>query len=219
MTDNVHSDSSASAADLRQAFEGMVARLPSQTVLRGDALADYVRQARSAFEANRHRDTANVEGNAAFIALQSTSHYVGYPGVNQLTIELKPDASDPALGESLSQVLRASTRMTLDFLNEAVPRGERDEGMARYKAYIDDLCRRHGYRSKKALFKSTRMVHAERDRVSGDIVLSPTRRFAVDGFQGLGTSHLVHVSGVAPTEEIGRALRTALARCTDEYGK
>lgn len=208
-----------SDAELRKAFAGFVDRLKSESSLQGEPLATYVRQASEAFEANLHRDSASVEGHRAFLLLRSTSHYVSYPGDDQVNLELAPDVDDARLGEAVVTVLRASTRMTLNSLTGAVQRLEREDGVSRYKTLVAGLCGRYGFKTKKALFKSMRMIHVDRQRSTGEIAFRPTDRFAVDGFQGLDGSQSVDVPAAASPEEIGAALRTVLARCVDTYGK
>ena len=142
---------------------------------------------------------------------------ITYSRVNMLTHDrvygkafvFTPPYADAALGEAVLQALAVSRK--LKYVDEPEFTNERVE--VRYKAWIEDMKQRFGYKTKRAMFGSMQSCSIKQQ---GDmIIFSPTNHESLEGWDwtGITPEDDVHIPADSPPEAIGAALQLAFSRC------
>lgn len=168
---------------------------------------------------------ASAKGNGDFIFIQTDSGYRGGMNVDYKGAKyfLSPEVSDAALGEALLDALSRSRFVLptpqpgsvyppeVEFDKELYSNEKSNE---RYQQWIEDVMKRYGYKTKRALFKNMKNCSVE---VADSIVtIRPWHHEKLEGWNGDGIRRedyvVLSVNGT-PTE-IGAALRLAFSRCT-----
>ena len=163
---------------------------------------------------------AAVLCNKDFICVDTYSGYRG--GTNRdpkgKQNLLPADASDITLGEAVLDAL-AHSRWVLPARREgsSYPEGvEFDMAICDFKvnypAWVNSLMERYGYKTKQALFKGARHVSIERKNDA--LTFYPSHHAKLEMWEGISEEARVIIPAVSAPEEIGRALRLALSRCT-----
>jgi hypothetical protein len=200
------------------AFAALLKRIETVSELGKEAFIIYQEQLKQAYLEYRKYESADAKSFINFFEITSRCGYVGYPGDNQLRIYLPPDSSDEKLGNAVVKALAQSRIMMYEYLAGIQPQFEREEGMVRYKKWVDETMKRYGHKTKVALFKNIRFITIEKNLPNNQISLCPSERVAMDGFNGL-PSEIIVINSNCSSEKIGAELRLAFGRCIDSYGK
>ncbi|HEV8239891.1 MAG TPA: contact-dependent growth inhibition system immunity protein [Thermoanaerobaculia bacterium] len=114
---------------------------------------------------------------------------------------------DQTLGFAVNDALAASRPLTPEQASQL-----RATATVRYQAWVLALMSQHGYKSRRAMFKSMRSCSIELS--GGHVRLIPWRRDGLEGWTGDGISEDEQVVVVAdsPAGAIGAGLRLALER-------
>jgi hypothetical protein len=153
-------------------------------------------------------ERATAKENGDFIDLQTMSGYrlaVLDPVGKQHHFGC--DIGDQELGNAVLDVLDASR-----FLEPAAATELRLNAAQYYEQWVLNTMKLHGYKSRRALFKSMRSCSIERR--DGVIRFIPSCHEKSEGWAGLTSEHHVTVSSTSDVREIGAALRRAFDRCT-----
>lgn len=83
-----------------------------------------------------------------------------------------------------------------------------------YARWVQDLMRRYGYKTKRALFKS--MMNCGIEQLNNMITITPMRHIKLEMWEGLSADGIenVVIPSTSTPAEIGAALRLAFSRCT-----
>lgn len=117
---------------------------------------------------------------------------------------LSIDSDDSLLGMTLLQALAASRTLVG---NERVQFLKDDTAKLNYQKWVDELSRKFGYKTKRALFKD--LINCEVTLVNQEITISPTRHCKLEAWDSLPDLKC-YVSINESLEKIGKCLRQAL---------
>ena len=153
--------------------------------------------------------TALVLANAEFICVESES---GFGTVRVGSLEscfyLDPDADDVALGHALLAGLAESHAMPTPQLLESLMSFDRS-----YKAWVDRMMERFGYRNRRAMFKSMRAcwIFSWPDCFE----VRPMRKFKRESWNRRIEEGVdgIRLEKTASPAALGAALRLAFERC------
>ncbi len=123
-------------------------------------------------------------------------------------VVLPPTCSDAALGQAALEAARAS-RCVEESRESSLHRDDVVEAM---RARVASLLKAHGYTSRGALF--ARMRACEVKLGSEEIACEPLRHQGAELWVGM-PGEAVRVPAGASPDEVGRAIRGALARATE----
>ena len=157
--------------------------------------------------------------NGRVLSLRSVSGFgaVGHPDAH--AVDLPPSADNESLGCAVNEVLDESWDLTLRDLTAEVRSIEREEIKTIYDEWLNAFMRRHGYKSKKALFNN--MLHCRIVCQSGRLTFFPSNHNRLDGWsgEGLPVNAAIVIPAIGSQESIGSALRSCFDRCLDTYGR
>jgi hypothetical protein len=165
----------------------------------------------SEVEPPKPRREAAAKSNTDFMCIETYSCYRESArdpqGAQHL---LPPEASDEELGAALLDALARSRFLTLA---EADTFFFWKRIKDSYDAWVKYLMDRHGYKTKRALFKNMKNCRIESQE--GKITIRPTNHEKLEGWTGDGLNEEDYV--VIPADslatEVGAALRLAFSRC------
>lgn len=122
---------------------------------------------------------------------------------------LSIDVCDKELGLNIITALEKS-RPTHPFL---APELRQPPSQQAYKAWIADIIRNCGYKTKKRLLEE--MIRCDVDMLDGVITLVPSERIKPNWWRiSKDQSEFVTIGSSSSPENIGKAARLALSRCT-----
>lgn len=162
----------------------------------------------------KHR--AIVSLNSDFINIVTCSGYrmiaEDYSQKNEF---LSIDENDAEIGKHLREALSLSRFVDPD-KDEELDLYLFDQ--ERYREWLDDVNKKFGYKTKKALFHSMVMCHLT--LYEGQITIEPWRQESLNGWdrEGLRGKEIT-ISENCTDEELGAAARLALSRCTSKFIK
>lgn len=158
-----------------------------------------------------HTPTAAAFSNSDFILIETNSgcgRMKTDPDAPQYLLSI--DASDAEIGNSVMAALSRSRQIGLDEVAKFfdLVRLEKE-----YSAWIENLMRIYGYKTKRALFKG--MMNCGIRRVGDIIKFEPMRQVKQEMWEGTAShgEDDVIVPATSTPAEIGAAFRLALSRC------
>jgi len=152
----------------------------------------------------------HVHATPEFIDLQTYSGYrMAVIDPSGRNYDLPPLVQDDELGRALLDALAHSRFVSVEEAYDL--KGQAQEN---YNSWVAEKMRRHGYKSRKALFRHMRGCSV-RSGQDGVIMISPLRHEKLEGWSGIDEESDVELSSASSSAEMGAALRLALSRCTE----
>lgn len=157
--------------------------------------------------------------NGRILTARALSGFGSWAHPDAYEFDADAQAPDHELGLGVNACLDRSWELTLRDLRAEIRQIDRNERQAQYRHWLSSFARRHGYKSERSLLRN--MLHVHLVSRAGIMTLSPSNHDRMDGWSGEGIppDSDVKLPADSPPEQIGVALRLALSRCLDSYGK
>lgn len=161
----------------------------------------------------KEKKWASALWNGDFYLIETWSGYRASgrdPKGKQHTLE--PSASVEALGAALLDALSHSRFLALTEIDEFF---DYRTGAKIYEAWVEALIERHGYKSRRALFKNMACCNIRVMVGDGEMSISPSRHEKLEAWGREKDDGIEDVSIPADSSEaaVGEALRLAFSRC------
>lgn len=160
---------------------------------------------------NLTQECGEVFFNGSILTVSTRSGFGSWGHPDRNEVDVAPDASDEVLGQAVNEALSCSRELSLRDLLCAIRSVGRDEREAEYKQWTDRFMQRHGYASKRTMFK--KMLHCRMVRRAGSLSISPSNHDSLEGWSPLPETENVVIPSDSAAAEIGEAVRLSLARC------
>ncbi len=148
--------------------------------------------------------------NSKFISVWTYSAYrMGQPDPLYEPVDLSVSCFDDELGYTIVSALNRTRFFSLKQAEEI-----REASSSHYNKCIEQQVKKHGYRSRRALFKD--MKSCSLSETDGVITISPSHYEGLEEYSNRGIAEDQHVKVPASSThaEIGAALRLAFSRCS-----
>jgi len=161
----------------------------------------------------REMKWASALKNEKFVLIETFSGYRG-SGRDDLGSQhtLPVTASAQELGAALLDALAHSRFLSLDELDEFF---DYEKGQRDHAAWVQALMQRHGYKTRRALFKNMDCCSIDLPVQERQIKIVPMTHEKLEGWgrtKGDGIED-VYISADSLPEEVGKALLLAFSRC------
>lgn len=154
------------------------------------------------------QSSAVAHANQDFIDLETEScRRLCFADPDGKHFHFDPAVDDATLGQAVVAALAASRALTSEEADEL-----RTNSATRYQAWVASIMERHGYRSRRAMFRSLKSCTIT--LAEGRVGMEPMHRDGREGWSGEGADadDYVALAADSPAAEVGAALRLALSR-------
>ncbi|USO01585.1 MAG: CdiI family contact-dependent growth inhibition immunity protein [Alphaproteobacteria bacterium] len=157
---------------------------------------------------------ADIDVSEKFIIIQTMSSY-GFSVTDPEGVcrTMNTTVSDKEVVNVLMEALQKSRELSASEYNKIV--AEEKNGEA--KKELESLIKKLGYKEKKEYYKGLRSISVEKDRCELRFIPSHQENLYGYGPTAGGEKDYVIIPADSSPEEIGKALRLAISRCTSVF--